>query len=47
MLWNIPITEEAFANRVPEAIESDSIDDLYALYRDYADHLKAQSRRKS
>lgn len=46
LLWQIPFSEAAFADRVPEAVESDNASELYELYNSYVEHIKYESRKQ-
>ena len=46
-LWQIPLSESAFADRVPEVIESDDPGELYKLYDSYVESVKAKSRNRN
>jgi hypothetical protein len=46
MLWQIPFSDQAFADQVPVVVQNDDVGTLYKLYENYIEHVKAQSRRR-
>jgi hypothetical protein len=45
-LWEIPLSETGFADRVPDLVESGDTGELARFYRDFFEHVKAESRKR-
>lgn len=46
MLYNIPLSDTAWSERVDEIVESEDINDLYRFFDMYIEHVKAENRRR-
>lgn len=45
-LWDIPMSDIAWSDAVPQVIEKDDIGELYRFYERYIDHIRADARKQ-